>query len=250
MRGGASFRGTGGGTDPARPTGSCPAAGPGPHSCNSGSYQKWTVARVSGGYTVKNMATGRCLDSNANQAVYTRACNGGSYQKWAISTGYKLKNVATGFYLDSNHDKKLYTGAGNSGNYYPPRSSRLPHGLPRGGAQAPLLTCALAPHLTSSGGALRCFRACARADVSPAVRAACRGTSLAASSAAFRATSACASSRRAAGLGIPPSGRRVLEASPSDHQQRRARFALVATWRGLTGAPLRRSVGGSSSPRL
>ena len=32
--------------------------------------------------TVKNVATGFCLDSNANRQVYTLGCNGGSYQEW------------------------------------------------------------------------------------------------------------------------------------------------------------------------
>ncbi len=33
--------------------------------------------------TFKNVATGFCLDSNANRDVYTLGCNGGSYQKWS-----------------------------------------------------------------------------------------------------------------------------------------------------------------------
>jgi hypothetical protein len=31
---------------------------------------------------VKNVATGFCLDSNANRQVYTLGCNGGGYQQW------------------------------------------------------------------------------------------------------------------------------------------------------------------------
>jgi hypothetical protein len=33
--------------------------------------------------TVKNVATGFCLDSNAGRQVYTLGCNGGSYQQWS-----------------------------------------------------------------------------------------------------------------------------------------------------------------------
>lgn len=33
-------------------------------------------------FAAKNVATGFCLDSNANRQVYTLGCNGGSYQQW------------------------------------------------------------------------------------------------------------------------------------------------------------------------
>ncbi len=40
------------------------------------------VRRDNRGATLKNLATGFCLDSNANKQVYTLGCNGGSYQRW------------------------------------------------------------------------------------------------------------------------------------------------------------------------
>ena len=66
---------------------------------------------------LKNVATGFCLDSNANKQAYTHDCNGGSYQKWALSSGTTLKNLATGFCLDSNANKQLYTHDCNGGSY-------------------------------------------------------------------------------------------------------------------------------------
>jgi hypothetical protein len=70
--------------------------------------------------TVKNVATGFCLDSNADRQVYTLGCNGGSYQQWALSKGRfgtVLKDVATGFCLDSNADRQVYTLGCNGGSY-------------------------------------------------------------------------------------------------------------------------------------
>jgi serine/threonine-protein kinase len=69
---------------------------------------------------LKNVATGFCLDSNANKQAYTHDCNGGSYQKWTLgrgSHGTTLKNLATGFCLDSNANKQLYTHDCNGGSY-------------------------------------------------------------------------------------------------------------------------------------
>lgn len=66
---------------------------------------------------IKDVATGFCLDSNANKQAYTHDCNGGSYQKWTISNGTTLKDVATGFCLDSNANKQVYTHDCNGGSY-------------------------------------------------------------------------------------------------------------------------------------
>ena len=71
---------------------------------------------------LKNVSTGFCLDSNANQNVYTHDCNGGSYQKWTLSRDAStnttiLKDLATGFCLDSNANKQAYTHPCNGGSY-------------------------------------------------------------------------------------------------------------------------------------
>lgn len=70
--------------------------------------------------TYQDVATGFCLDSNANRQVYTLGCNGGSYQKWSVSNVGSvrvLKNVATGFCLDSNANGQVYALGCNGGSY-------------------------------------------------------------------------------------------------------------------------------------
>jgi hypothetical protein len=77
---------------------------------------------------LKNVATGFCLDSNANKQAYTHDCNGGSYQKWTVSSGTTLKDLATGFCLDSNANKQAYTHDCNGGSYQKWTLSRGTHG--------------------------------------------------------------------------------------------------------------------------
>jgi hypothetical protein len=66
-------------------------------------------------YSLENIATGLCLDSNDNGNAYTKGCNGGAYQLWNYtSTSHnppygKYWNVATGRCLDSNNKEELYT---------------------------------------------------------------------------------------------------------------------------------------------
>ena len=66
--------------------------------------------------TYRNVATGLCLDSNAERAVYALGCNGGNYQNWKRD-GLTLRNVSTGFCLDSNPEGKVYTLGCNGGDY-------------------------------------------------------------------------------------------------------------------------------------
>jgi hypothetical protein len=77
---------------------------------------------------LKNVATGFCLDSNANKQVYTLGCNGGSYQKWTVTNGTTLKDLATGFCLDSNANKQVYTHDCNGGSYQKWTLGRGSHG--------------------------------------------------------------------------------------------------------------------------
>lgn len=68
----------------------------------------------------QNLATGFCLDSNANFNAYTRGCNGGSYQRWTANTTSgattTIKNLATSFCLDANSAGSVYTRGCNGGN--------------------------------------------------------------------------------------------------------------------------------------
>jgi serine/threonine-protein kinase len=67
--------------------------------------------------TFTNTATGNCLDSNSQFAVYDIACNGGNYQNWTsvgITTAdgkgaYIIKDAQTGLCLDGNDAGAIYT---------------------------------------------------------------------------------------------------------------------------------------------
>ncbi|MBC3986935.1 ricin-type beta-trefoil lectin domain protein [Streptomyces sp. AC563] len=68
----------------------------------------------------KNVATGKCLDSNGAGDAYALGCNGGNYQRWTVSFnsigGGEIRNVATGKCLDSNGAGDAYTLGCNGGN--------------------------------------------------------------------------------------------------------------------------------------
>ena len=79
------------------------------------------VPNTSNFYEMKNVATGRCLDSNEQGNVYAIACNGGPYQKWIVTlrtNGRRsISNRATGRLLDSNAQGNVYTLPSNLSRY-------------------------------------------------------------------------------------------------------------------------------------
>lgn len=87
-------------------------------------YSTWDVTSVATSYRLlRSLATGRCLDSNANRYVYTNPCNSGNvYQQWrplARTDGHiSLQNRGTGLCLDSNANGYVYTNACGSTNTY------------------------------------------------------------------------------------------------------------------------------------
>ncbi|MFF2011202.1 RICIN domain-containing protein [Streptomyces sp. NPDC058195] len=68
----------------------------------------------------KNVATGRCLDSNGAGRAYALGCNGGGNQSWTVefnhTGGGALKDVATGRCLDSNGAGEVYALGCNGGD--------------------------------------------------------------------------------------------------------------------------------------
>lgn len=73
-------------------------------SCTFNLNQSWLMVILSDGHLIfQNLATAKCLDSNAAGAVYTRKCDTTNrYQQWRGSAPPTLVNRATGRALDSN----------------------------------------------------------------------------------------------------------------------------------------------------
>jgi hypothetical protein len=83
-------------------------------------YASGSSASGLGIVNLRNLATGRCLDSNYEGKVYTLACNGGAFQKWNITfdaTEYQIRNVQTGRCLYSNAQGNVYANACSGGPY-------------------------------------------------------------------------------------------------------------------------------------
>jgi hypothetical protein len=87
-----------------------------PKASNGGSFQKWILEHVGNGeHNIRNVATGRYLDSSRDQRVYTLPYNGSNNQKWFFEEN-KVINVQTRFALDCN-GARVYTKEKNWGNY-------------------------------------------------------------------------------------------------------------------------------------
>jgi Ricin-type beta-trefoil lectin domain len=89
--------------------------------CNGGSFELWTNTPLGFGDQIRDLATGRCLDSNTAGNAYTLPCNLGAFQQWTVrytgSFGFEIQNVATGLCLDSNASGSVYTLTCNGGNF-------------------------------------------------------------------------------------------------------------------------------------
>jgi len=69
---------------------------------------------------LRDHATLRCLDSNADGKVYAMDCNGGDFQRWNlawVSYGFQLRDAATARCLDSNTSGEVYTLPCNGGAF-------------------------------------------------------------------------------------------------------------------------------------
>ncbi|GAB3927253.1 hypothetical protein GCM10029976_023200 [Kribbella albertanoniae] len=86
--------------------------------CSGFNEHKWDYVRSARPEygMLKNVATGLCLDANANGVVYSNSCNvNNTYQWWYRSPDFDIKHGATGRYLDSNGGGDVYTLGRNGG---------------------------------------------------------------------------------------------------------------------------------------
>lgn len=70
-------------------------------------------------YSFEDLETGRCLDGNSTNSVYTLPCQapGNLYQVWLQFGPSSLMSHATTFCLDSNYNGNAYALPCNGGNY-------------------------------------------------------------------------------------------------------------------------------------
>jgi hypothetical protein len=82
-----------------------------------------TSASASGTFTLHNVATGRCLDSNTSGSAYMLPCNGGDYQSWYYlgsdwSGAILLVDVHTGRCIAPTGATSIGTTGCNSNDAY------------------------------------------------------------------------------------------------------------------------------------
>ncbi|RBQ15034.1 xylanase [Spongiactinospora rosea] len=91
-----------------------------PLGCNHGANQKWVVQQYQpGSNRIRNVATGRCLDTNGKD-VYTLPCQDpNSWQKWRLyhnGNRVQFENIRTNKCLDTNGGS-VYAHGCNRGEY-------------------------------------------------------------------------------------------------------------------------------------
>lgn len=94
----------------------------------TGDQQRWQVIPAArGAYTLVNVDSQRCLDSDTSGRVHTAECGGATSQLWTLETSrcgtVVVRDVATGLVLDSNGTpagdgaQKVLTFHENGGSY-------------------------------------------------------------------------------------------------------------------------------------
>lgn len=86
-------------------------------ACNRSNYQTWDISDTrNGSFTMRNMATGLCLDDSRDYHLRAIGCNGLIYQQWIVSRrwpdgSFQLSSNGTGLCLDDSNAYHLRTFA-------------------------------------------------------------------------------------------------------------------------------------------
>ena len=80
-------------------------------------------ASASSTFTLHNVATGRCIDSNTSGSAYMLTCNGGNYQNWyylgtSWNGAYLLVDAQTGRCIRPTGSVSIGTASCNSNDAY------------------------------------------------------------------------------------------------------------------------------------